>query len=55
MNTESYISFLSNLNVSVYYFQVNDRDSFKKLLNAGAAGFITDKPALAMEVIQQHT
>ena len=55
MNTESYISFLSNLNVSVYYQHVNDRDSFEKLLNAGAAGFITDEPELAMEVIQQNS
>ena len=55
MNTESFIGFLSNLNVSVYYNNVNDKDSFEKLLNAGATGFITDEPALAMEVIQQHT
>ncbi|MGN7386925.1 glycerophosphodiester phosphodiesterase family protein [Sporosarcina sp. SAFN-015] len=55
MNTESFISFLSNLNVSVYYNHVNDKESFEKLLNAGAAGFITDNPVVAMEVIQQNT
>ena len=55
MNTESFISFLSSLNVSVYYNHVNDKESFEKLLNAGAAGFITDDPALAMEVIQQNS
>ncbi|MCG7342758.1 glycerophosphodiester phosphodiesterase [Sporosarcina sp. ACRSL] len=55
MNTESFITFLSNLNVPVYYTQVNDRDTFEKLLNAGAAGFITDEPGHAMEVIQQHS
>ncbi|MFC5602955.1 glycerophosphodiester phosphodiesterase family protein [Sporosarcina koreensis] len=55
MNTESFVSFLSNLNVSVYYNNVTERDSFEKLLNAGAAGFITDEPALAMEVIQRNS
>ncbi|MGG0667144.1 glycerophosphodiester phosphodiesterase family protein [Lederbergia citrisecunda] len=55
MNTESFVSFLSNLNVPVYYTHINDRGSFEKLLITGAAGFITDEPALAMEVIQQNS
>ncbi|MCM3710047.1 glycerophosphodiester phosphodiesterase family protein [Sporosarcina luteola] len=55
MNTESFISFLSNLNVAVYYTNVSDKETIAKLLVAGAAGFITDKPALAMEVIQQNS
>lgn len=55
MNTESFISFLSNLNVAVYYNHVSDMETIEKLLIAGAAGFITDKPALAMEVIQQNS
>ncbi|MCM3742726.1 glycerophosphodiester phosphodiesterase [Sporosarcina luteola] len=55
MTAEGFISFLSNLNVAVYYTHVSDRDTIAKLLIAGAAGFITDKPALAMEVIQQNS
>ncbi|WP_432359532.1 glycerophosphodiester phosphodiesterase [Sporosarcina sp. UB5] len=55
MTTESFVSFLSSLNVAVYYNHVNDKETFEKLLKAGASGFITDEPALAMEVIQQHS
>lgn len=55
MNSESFISFLSNLNIAVYYTHIGDKDTFEKLLISGAAGFITDKPALAMEVIQQNS
>src|SRR5690606_21352014 len=55
MNTESFVSFLSNLNIAVYYTNVSDRDSFAKLLNIRAAGFITDEPAIAMEVIQRNS
>lgn len=55
MNTESFISFLSNLNVSIYYNDVKDKETFEKLIHQGAAGFITDNPKLATEVIQQHT
>lgn len=55
MNSESFISFLSKLNVSVYYDDINQRESFEKLLNSGAGGFITNKPEIAMEVIQQHS
>ncbi|WP_252503703.1 glycerophosphodiester phosphodiesterase family protein [Sporosarcina sp. Marseille-Q4943] len=55
LNTESFISFLSNLNISVYYNHVTDRDAFVKLLNAGASGFVTDEPEMAMEVIQENS
>lgn len=55
MNTDSFVSFLSKLNVSVYYTHVSDMDSFEKLLSAGAAGFITDEPSLAMEVVQRNS
>lgn len=53
MNTESFMSFLSNVNVAVYYENVNDKETIGKLLNAGAAGFITNHPEAMLEVMQQ--
>ena len=53
MNTESFMSFLSNLNVAVYYENVNDKDTIEKLLNAGAAGFITNHAEAMLAVMQQ--
>ncbi len=54
LGTESFINFLAQLNVPVYFENVNERDALLSLINAGAAGFITDRPTLAMEVIQEN-
>jgi len=54
LGTEGFINFLKHLNVHVYFEDVTDRDSFIKLLSIGASGFITDRPTLAMEIIQEH-
>ncbi|WP_438316842.1 glycerophosphodiester phosphodiesterase family protein [Sporosarcina sp. FA9] len=54
LNTEVFIKFLAQLNVPVYYNNVNERDSIVRLINAGAAGFITDRPTFAMEIVQEN-
>ncbi len=50
-----FINFLTKLNVPVYYEDIDDRDSITTLINAGAAGFITNKPSLAIQIIHEHT
>lgn len=54
LGTEGFIHFLKQLNVPVYFEEVQDKESFAKLLNIGASGFITDRPTLAMEVLQEY-
>lgn len=54
LGTGSFINFLSNVNVPTYFTEVNDEDTMTALLTAGAAGIITDKPSLALTVIQDH-
>ena len=54
LNTEGFIKFLSQLNIPIYYENVNDRDAIVRLINAGAAGFITDRPTFAIEVILEN-
>lgn len=54
LGTESFIKFLSKLNVPVYFENITTRESMTSLLNAGAAGFITDCPKLALEVVQEN-
>jgi len=55
LGTEGFIKFLSKLNVPVYFENVSTRESIVSLLNAGAAGFITDSPTFTMEIIQETT
>lgn len=50
---EGFITFLSTLNVPVYYEDMDERNAIVTLFNAGAAGFITNKPSLAMQVMQE--
>lgn len=54
LGTDGFIKFLTQLNVPVYYENVNNQESIIRLLNAGASGFITDRPAFAMELIQDN-
>lgn len=55
IGTEGFINFLGDLNIPVYFEDINDRDTMTTLLNAGAAGFITDNPTLAVEVLQENS
>lgn len=49
-----FINFLSKLNIPIYFNDVNKVDDIPPLINAGAAGFITDKPSAVMKVIQNY-
>jgi glycerophosphoryl diester phosphodiesterase len=55
LGSRRFIQFLSNLNIPTYYESVNDRDTMLRLMKHGAAGFITERPSLAMEVLQQKS
>ena len=54
LGTEGFINFLSKLNVPIYFTNINDKDTITTLMNAGAAGIITDKPSLALAVMQEN-
>jgi glycerophosphoryl diester phosphodiesterase len=55
LGTESFIRFLSQLNVPVYFEAINEPETIIKLINNGAAGFITDRPSFVMEIVQDIT
>ncbi|CAM3087733.1 glycerophosphodiester phosphodiesterase family protein [Filibacter tadaridae] len=55
LGVEGFINFLAQLNVPIYFKIEDDTDTFIKLLNAGAAGFVTDQPTLAMAILQENT
>lgn len=52
---EGFMSFLSKLNVHVYYVNVDNHEDMISLINAGAAGFITNSPSLAIQTIQEYS
>ncbi len=54
LGTESFIKFLTQINIPVYFEGVNDNETFVKLLHVGAAGFITDRPTIAMKIVQEN-
>lgn len=51
---EGFINFLTKLNVPVYYENIEDPDTIKSLINTGAAGFITNQPAQALQIVQDN-
>lgn len=54
LGTEGFIKFLSNLNMPIYFTNINDRDIMTSLISAGAAGIITDQPSVAIAVMQEN-
>lgn len=54
LNTEGFINFLHNVNIPIYYEDVNQEDKIEKLLKAGAAGFISETPSVALTIIQHQ-
>ena len=55
LSSEGFINFLSKLNIPVYYKDVDDQNAILTLINNGAAGFITSKPELVMQIINENT
>lgn len=54
LNSQGFIHFLSDLNIPVHYWTINDVLSMKKLIDIGARGIVTDRPDLAVQVINNH-
>ncbi|KOY82562.1 glycerophosphodiester phosphodiesterase [Lysinibacillus macroides] len=52
LDSPKFIQFLTNLNIPVHYWTINDIDIMKKLINNGAKGIITDRPDVAIELLQ---
>ncbi len=53
--SKSFIHFLNQRNIPVYFKHVNSEKSLIKLMAIGAAGFIVDNPIEAMKVVQQYS
>jgi glycerophosphoryl diester phosphodiesterase len=51
--TPKFISFLSNLNVGIFYKDVNDLPSMHRLARIGAKGIVTDRPDIATVIIEK--
>ena len=51
LDGEGFINFLSNLNVPVHYWTINDPKTMERLFLAGAKGIITDRPDLAVTLL----
>jgi glycerophosphoryl diester phosphodiesterase len=55
LSSEGFINFLSKLNIPIYYKDIDDQTAILSMINNGAAGFITSKPELVMQVIYDNT
>lgn len=51
LDGEGFIQFLTNLNVPVHYWTIDDPQTMERLLQSGAKGIITDRPDLAMKLL----
>lgn len=51
LDGEGFIQFLSNLNIPVHYWTINDLQTMERLLQSGAKGIITDRPDLAVSLL----
>ncbi|MGG1214832.1 glycerophosphodiester phosphodiesterase [Micromonospora provocatoris] len=54
LDSPKFIQFLNNLNIPVHYWTINDSVTMSKLINNGAKGIITDRPDIAVELLQEH-
>lgn len=53
LDSPKFISFLTNLNIPVHYWVINDADTIRLLIQNGAHGIITDRPDLAVPILQE--
>lgn len=54
IGTAGFIHFLGKLNVPIYFTDVENPIHIQALAQAGAAGFITNKPALVMDILRNN-
>lgn len=50
-----FINFLAKLNIPLYFNDAEQETDIKALIQAGAAGFITDEPSLVMDAVQVNS
>jgi len=53
LDGEGFINFLSNLNVPVHYWTINEPETMARLLQSGAKGIVTDRPDLAVSLLAE--
>ncbi|MGE7836264.1 glycerophosphodiester phosphodiesterase [Viridibacillus arvi] len=53
LDNANFIRFLENLNIPVHYWTINDVSTMEQLLAAGAKGIVTDRPDLAVELLNE--
>lgn len=53
LDSPRFIAFLSNLNIPVHYWTIDDPEEMRALISAGAQGIVTDRPDLAIAVINE--
>lgn len=54
LDIPSFIQFLRDLNIPVHYWTINDPLAMKKLVNIGARGIVTDRPDLAVKIVNPN-
>lgn len=54
LDSSKFIQFLNNLNIPVYYWAINDLVTMNKLIQNGAKGIITDRPDIAIVLLQNY-
>lgn len=54
LDSPKFIQFLNNLNIPVHYWTINDLVTMNKLIRNGAKGIITDRPDIAMVLLQKY-
>jgi glycerophosphoryl diester phosphodiesterase len=53
LDSPRFIAFLSDLNIPVHYWTIDEPEKMRSLITAGAQGIITDRPDLAIAVIDE--
>ena len=53
LDSPKFIQFLTNLNIPVHYWTINDLATMNKLIQNGAKGIVTDRPDIAMGLLQK--
>lgn len=53
LSSRKFITFLEKLNIPVHYWTINDEETIRQLIQLGAKGIITDRPDIAVPLIQQ--
>lgn len=52
LDMPKFIAYLGNLNIPVHYWTINEPDMMERLIKRGAKGIVTDRPDLAVPLVQ---